>query len=134
MLQVRILTGKKHLLRFCRYATCVQYPHGPCRGILSSIQYKVIAVIAVLKSILSNLTELAWEDSDVAPTSSILRLLKYFVSPRVTTVSLSCCTWPVFDVERPALAGLPILFPRVASFPIVSCYYPSHLPQPQVTS
>ncbi|KAF8123233.1 hypothetical protein EV363DRAFT_1356647 [Boletus edulis] len=121
---IRMFLGDKHELTFRQYAVRVQYLHGPCRGILPSVQRNVFTALARLPGVslplLPNLTELVWNESDsrsvVDPTVS---LLKYFAGPRVTTVSLFLMTWPIYASTRTVLADLPNLCPNVTSFTAV---------------
>lgn len=111
----------KHWSTFHKYALRVQFLRGPCRGIPPSVQRNVVAALVRFSgaslSLVPNLTELVWSESDtfsvIDPT---VPLIKYFSGPRVATVSLFLVSWPIYVSARAVLADLPNRCPNVTSF------------------
>ncbi|KAI9566261.1 hypothetical protein HD554DRAFT_2174720 [Boletus coccyginus] len=133
----RMLIGKKHWLRFRQYAVRVQFLHGPCRGIPSSVQFNVVTALARFPKaslpLLPNLTELVW--SGPSPLNNadltVILLVKFFAGPGVTSLSLFLDHWPWSASIRAVLSDLPNICPNVTSF---TCAIQWPYPQPDITA
>lgn len=112
-------------LTFCKYARRVK-TFRPCgarvpvqveQEFISSLQHCPTSYLPLLP----NVTDLEWSELSFSTLDgSGISLLKYFVGPAVTTVTLSLQRWLVYPSPKPAiLADLPKFCPNVTSFTVV---------------
>ncbi|KAH7884927.1 hypothetical protein F5I97DRAFT_1928342 [Phlebopus sp. FC_14] len=123
-LVMRMFMREKHWLTFRKYASRVKSVRGPCCSLSSTVQYNIICALAkfpkVSLPLLPNLTELVWSELKmVQMIDPTITLLKYFVGPGVTKVSLLLFCWPFHgSSEMAVLSDLCNLCPNVTSFTV----------------
>ncbi|KAG6333711.1 hypothetical protein ID866_5378 [Astraeus odoratus] len=124
---VRTFIRKKHWLIFTKYASRVKSLRGPCCGFPAAVQHRVMSTIAGYSKatlpLLPNLTEIAWCEIRIFHRQEpCVSLLRYFMGPSVTSVTLKLYCWPYhISSETAVLADLSKLCPNVSSF---TAYFP----------
>ncbi|KAF9237980.1 hypothetical protein BU15DRAFT_62825 [Melanogaster broomeanus] len=119
---VRMFMREKHWLTFCKYAKRVKVVRGPCWRLHASVQHNAISALAKYPKaslpLLPNLTELIWSELKMSNLiDPSVSLLKYFLGPRVTNVSLFLICWPSHvSSKMDVLSNLSNLCPNVTSF------------------
>ncbi|KAF9220211.1 hypothetical protein BS17DRAFT_787717 [Gyrodon lividus] len=120
-LVVRTFMREKHWLTFRKYADRVKFVRGPCWRLPAAVQHSTISTLAKFHKaslpLLPNLTELGWSELKMSNLiDPSVSLLKYFVGPRVTDLSLFLFCWPSNVSELEVLSNLSSLCPNVTSF------------------
>lgn len=121
-LLVRRFMRKKHWEIFQKYASRVKTLRGPSYGLSTATQHTVMAAIAshpkATRPLFPQLTEIVWREIRMFHrTEPCVSLLKYFMGPSVTQITLKLNCWPYhISSEMDVLAEMSKLCPNVVSF------------------
>lgn len=121
--QVRTFVRKKHWLIFQKYASRVKSLRGPSYyRFPTTVQRRVMAALASYSKatlpLLPNLKEITWcEIRMYHRMEPCVSLLRYFVGPAISSVTLKLYCWPYhISSEMAVLDELSSLCPNVTSF------------------
>lgn len=121
-LLVRKFMRKKHWDIFRKYASRVKTLRGPSYGLSTATQHTVMAAIAsypkATRPLFPQLTEIIWREIRMFHRSEpCVSLLKYFMGPSVTQITLKLHCWPYhIPSEMNVLAEMSNLCPNIVSF------------------
>ncbi|KAI6014659.1 hypothetical protein EDC04DRAFT_2904035 [Pisolithus marmoratus] len=121
-LLVRKFMRKKHWDTFQKYASRVKTLRGPSYGLTTATQHAVMAAIAsypkATRPLFPQLTVIVWREIRTFHRSEpCVSLLKYFMGPSVTQITLKLHCWPYhIRSEMDVLAEMSNICPNVISF------------------